>query len=56
MTVATKQEIKDQAEYADSLFEEMNMKIEALKGKLMSLSEMVSNISKKIEDISPGTT
>lgn len=39
-------------EHADNLFEEMNKKMEALKGKLLSLSKMVDGINKKIEDIS----
>lgn len=51
--MVTKQEIQKQMEHADNLFDDMNAKIEALKGKLLNLSEMVNNISKKIENISP---
>lgn len=50
--MVTTQEIQHQTEYADNLFEEMNRKIEALKGKLLNLSEAVNNISKKLEGMS----
>ncbi|NP_001402573.1 ECU03_0255 [Encephalitozoon cuniculi GB-M1] len=48
----TKQEIQSQMEHADNLFEEMNRKMETLKGKLLNLSKMVDSINKKIEDMS----